>query len=94
MSVWLKKLAALIISVVIGLGLTGVVLRVFGIETAPAERWLVFPDGWRIIDLVVNSMALLMAFGAVRACYYVLHETWIRDRTASDNQPAPPAQDH
>lgn len=88
-----KKLMAFAFSVAIGIGLTGAVLWIFAIEVAPIDRWVEFPDGWRIMDLVTNSMALLMVFGIVRASYQVLCEVWIKGgQSSGSNVPQPPTK--
>ncbi len=89
----IKKLAALTISLPIGFGLTAAVLWVFGIEVASIDRWIAFPTDWRIFDLVTNGAAVLMLFGATRASYRVLLETWIREKPRQSNPPAPPDGD-
>jgi len=85
---WLKKFAALTLSVPIGLSLTVLVLWIFGIEVAVVERWKSFPDGWRIFDLVTNGAAVLMLFGTIRAAYRVLTELWIQQAPPPGNLPA------
>lgn len=77
MRVSVKKAMGLAISVPIGLALTGLVLWIFGIEPAPLDRWRAFPEDWRLFDLITNAMGLLMAFGAIRASYHVIHDLWI-----------------
>ncbi|NQV45588.1 MAG: hypothetical protein HQ501_11820 [Rhodospirillales bacterium] len=93
MTVFIKKLMAFAFSVVLGLGLTSAVLWVFAIEVSPIDRWAEFPGGWRIMDLVTNSMALLMVFGIARASYRVLHELWIKDSQSGSPPPLPPTKD-
>ncbi|MBC8445134.1 MAG: hypothetical protein H8D75_00695 [Rhodospirillaceae bacterium] len=90
MSIAVKKLAALAISVPIGLGLTSAVLWIFGIEVASIDRWIAFPTDWRIFDLITNSVAVLMVFGTIRAAYRVLLEVWIKEKPVRSNLPTPP----
>lgn len=79
MGLIVKKLVALILSVAIGFVITSGIVWFFAIDVAPVEHWKQFPDGWRVMDLLMNALAVLMLFGATRAAYGVLTELWIKE---------------
>lgn len=82
-----KRLAAFAASMVIGLAITMGFIWFFAIEVAPLERWLAFPEDWRIWDLIMNALAALILFGATRAAYQVFNEIWIKGAGTSDSSP-------
>lgn len=83
----IKKLAACMASIVIGVAITKGFIWFFAIEVAPLERWLAFPTDWRIWDLIMNALAALILFGATRAAYQVFNEVWIKKTNVSDATP-------
>lgn len=74
----IKKVLALLASIIIGIGITSGIVWFFAIEVSPLERWLAFPTGWRIMDLIMNAVAALMLFGSIRGTYQVFLEVWIK----------------
>lgn len=71
-----RQAVAMILAGAGGLAVCWFILWVFDLQIDP-QAFRRFPDGWRIMDLVTHAFAVLLLFGAVRAIYGVLRETWV-----------------
>ncbi len=91
----MRKIFFLALSLPIGVALTASIVWLFGLEIASEEKWVNFPEGWRIYDLVMNATALIFLLGSIHTVNKVLNEVWgsktdSKDRIVETGEKNPP----